>query len=213
MFYLVCDYINAALSYGVPKLGVASGLALAFSLAGGVLSWLLIEAGLNSLIFRDFSAALLIIVGTVLISKTLSEKTSSLLSGFTARANTASVNFLEQWLGPFGVGLMLGFVWLPCVGPTLGAAIALASRGQDLFLASMVMLSFGLGTATSLLIAATGLHSLFKKSAPRWFTLMMSRGKTLLGVLLCVLGMLVLTGLDLKFEALILPYLPDWSQF
>jgi hypothetical protein len=27
------------------------------------------------------------------------------------------------------------------------------------------------------------------------------------------LGLLVVTGLDLKMEALVLPYLPEWSQF
>jgi cytochrome c biogenesis protein CcdA len=45
--------------------------------------------------------------------------------------------------GQFGVGALLGFVWLPCVGPTLGAAITLASLGQSLSMAFAIMFTFG----------------------------------------------------------------------
>ena len=41
----------------------------------------------------------------------------------------------------FGVGALLGLIWLPCVGPTLGAAIALASVGQQLSTAFLIMLA------------------------------------------------------------------------
>jgi cytochrome c biogenesis protein CcdA len=99
------------------------------------------------------------------------------------------------------------------VGPTLGAAIALASQGQDLFKASIVMGSFGFGTATALLVAASGLSSLFQKASPSAFSSLLANGKRVLGVLLMGLGLLVVTGLDLKMEALVLPYLPEWSQF
>jgi cytochrome c biogenesis protein CcdA len=116
-------------------------------------------------------------------------------------------------MGPFGLGLLLGFVWLPCVGPTLGAAIALASQGQDLFKASIVMGSFGLGTAAALLLAASGLSAIFQKTSPAAFSSVLSNGKRVLGALFIGLGVLVVTGLDLKLEALVLPYLPEWSQF
>ncbi len=194
------------------KLAIAFGLAIAFALAGGVFSWLLIAARLDPVIYRDITALLLVFVGIVLISKKLSEKANTILSNLISRTE-GQPNYLEHWLGPFGVGLMLGFVWLPCVGPTLGAAIALASRGQDLLLASLIMASYGLGTALSLLAASTGLHHLFRTRTPRWFNFLMQRGKLILGVLLCSLGLLVLSDLDIKFEALVLPYLPTWSQF
>jgi len=42
-------------------------------------------------------------------------------------------------------GLLLGAIWSPCIGPTLGGAISLASQGQDLFWAFLIMLSFALG--------------------------------------------------------------------
>ena len=38
----------------------------------------------------------------------------------------------DGWHGQFAVGLLLGVVWAPCVGPTLGVAIAAASQGENL---------------------------------------------------------------------------------
>ncbi len=35
-------------------------------------------------------------------------------------------------VGQFGVGVLLGAVWSPCVGPTLGAALLLAAQGENL---------------------------------------------------------------------------------
>ena len=59
--------------------------------------------------------------------------------------------------GQFGVGLLLGAVWSPCVGPTLGAASLLAARGEDLGSVAVTMLLFGIGAAVPL--AALGLMS------------------------------------------------------
>ena len=50
-------------------------------------------------------------------------------------------------LGLVLVGLVLGMVWTPCVGPTLGAAATLASSGRNLGEAGLTMLVFGLGVA------------------------------------------------------------------
>ena len=195
-----------------PKLMLALGLALAFSLAGGVLTWALINAGLSPIAYRSFSAYLLIVIGLILTFKVLSDRVSGYLSRLTSYVDTNN-SWLERNMGAFGLGFLLGFVWLPCVGPTLGAAIALASQGQDLFKASLVMGSFGLGTAVALLLAASGLSAIFQKTAPGTFTSILSNGKRFLGILLIALGLLVITGLDLRLEALVLPYLPEWSQF
>jgi len=58
--------------------------------------------------------------------------------------------------GGFGgqllVGLLLGAVWSPCVGPTLGAASLLASQGQDLPRVTLTMAIFGVGAALPLVL-------------------------------------------------------------
>jgi len=111
--------------------------------------------------------------------------------------------------GQFGVGALLGVVWLPCVGPTLGAAIALASMGHDLAVAFVVMLAYGVGTAGVLLLAGLASGRLLS----RWRGGLMTSGgfgKQLLGWSLLVLGVLVLTGLDKYLEAFAVDFVPAW---
>ena len=57
----------------------------------------------------------------------------------------------------------MGLVWLPCGGPTLGAAIALASVGQSMPMAFVVMLAYGLGTAGVLLGAGLASESALRR--------------------------------------------------
>ena len=112
--------------------------------------------------------------------------------------------------GQFGVGGLLGLVWLPCVGPTLGAAIGLASMGQSIGLAFLTMLAYGLGTGTVLL--AAGLAS--RRALVRWRPTLIrgaDRGRRLLGGLLLLLGILVLSGLDKRLEALAVSFVPEWA--
>jgi cytochrome c-type biogenesis protein len=47
---------------------------------------------------------------------------------------------------------LLGAVWSPCVGPTLGAASLLASQGHDLLQVALTMAVFGIGAALPLIL-------------------------------------------------------------
>jgi cytochrome c-type biogenesis protein len=52
----------------------------------------------------------------------------------------------------FGIGLVLGLVWSPCVGPTLGAATTLAAQGRHLGQIALLMMVFGLGAGVPLVL-------------------------------------------------------------
>ncbi|WP_275288865.1 cytochrome c biogenesis CcdA family protein [Halomonas elongata] len=188
---------------------LALGLSLSFALAGTLLSFILVSLGLDPELFRYFAAVLLLAVSLPLIIKSLGEWLSLKLSTLTSRFD---INMSGEggWKGQLGIGLLLGLVWLPCVGPTLGAAIALASMGQDMVTSFLVMLSFGLGTGSILLIS--GLLS--SKALSKWRPQMMQRagqGKVFLGWMLLFLGFFVLTGIDKLLEAWALTWLPDWA--
>jgi cytochrome c biogenesis protein CcdA len=111
--------------------------------------------------------------------------------------------------GQFGVGVLLGAVWSPCVGPTLGAAAVLASQGKDLGQVAATMLAFGIGAALPLLV----LGMLSRQMMLNLRGKMMSAGgplKAALGILLVVVGLLVVTGLDKRAEAAIVDATPEW---
>jgi cytochrome c-type biogenesis protein len=104
--------------------------------------------------------------------------------------------------GQFGLGLLLGAVWSPCVGPTLGATSILAAKGENLGQVALTMLVFGIGAALPLMLI--GLLS--REAMMRWRGRMMEAGKggkMLLGVLLVAVGLMVATGLDKRLETIL----------
>jgi len=188
---------------------LALGLSTAFALAGSVLTFVLLNAGLNPDAFRWFAAGLLVLIGLTLIIKPLADWLSLRLSALSSRMNIGE-HEASSSVGQFGVGMLLGLVWLPCVGPTLGAAIALASVGQDMGIAFVVMFTFGFGTASALIVAAVVSGKLLNKWRPSVFE-NVAKAKSLLGWLLLILGMMVFLGIDKVLETLAVQYLPDWA--
>jgi cytochrome c biogenesis protein CcdA len=111
--------------------------------------------------------------------------------------------------GQFGVGLLLGAVWSPCVGPTLGAASLLAAQGEDLGYVAITMLMFGLGAALPLLL----LGLLSRETLLRWRERLYAAGKTgkiAMGVVLIAVGLLVISGLDKAIETVLVDLSPVW---
>jgi cytochrome c biogenesis protein CcdA len=113
------------------------------------------------------------------------------------------------WGGQLLVGVLLGAVWSPCVGPTLGAASVLAARAENLTYVALTMVAFGIGAALPLL--AIGMMS--REALMRWRGRMLSAGsggKAAMGALLLGVGLLILTGLDKRLEAVLVEASPDW---
>lgn len=190
---------------------LALGLSSAFAVAGTILTLALINLNLNPDAFRYVAAWLLMFIGLALLVRPINEWLTLRLSMLTARFNLGSGDTRSKGTaGQFGVGALLGLVWLPCVGPTLGAAIALASMGRDLGMAFLVMFTFGVGTAATLLLAAYLSGKLLQRWRPRLIQ-GAARGKLTLGGLLVILGLMVLTGVDKILEAWALDILPDWA--
>ena len=105
--------------------------------------------------------------------------------------------------------MLLGIVWSPCVGPTLGTATVLASQGKSLGAVAVVMGAFGLGIASVLLLLSLATRGFMQ----RWRGRMMAtghRGKIMLAVLLILVGTAILLGIDRILEAAILSASPDW---
>lgn len=189
---------------------LALGLATAFGAAGTLLTLLLLNLGLDPELFRYVAAALLTLVSLALLLEAPGEWLALQLSTVVGRVRLGDGRAVGTPAGQFAVGALLGVVWLPCVGPTLGAAITLASLGQNLAMAFAVMFAFGVGTASVLLAAGFASSRLLSRTRAGLVSTA-SAGKKLLGWMLLVLGLSVLLGLDKIVEAWAVRWMPAWA--
>jgi len=201
---------TAASAHRLGPLALAVGLALSFTVIGLFVATIGFAAGLDSGVFRTISAVLLVGVGLVLLVPKLQEQFALAAAPVSNWAGSYTDNFTPGGLaGQFGLGLLLGAVWSPCVGPTLGAASVLAAKGEDLGQVALTMLAFGIGAALPLML----LGFLSREAMMRWRGRMMETGKvgkTLLGLLLVAIGLLVATNFDKRLETVLVDASPAW---
>ncbi len=200
---------SAASTHRLGQVVLVGGLMLSFAVIGVGLGSLGGSIGLEQDTLRAAGGVLLIAFGGVLFSSVLQERFSAAMSqlgmghGLLARFNLGGLH------GQFVLGLLLGIVWSPCVGPTLGVAITLASQGQALAQVAAVMLIFSLGAAAPLL--AIGMLS--RQAVGKWRGRMMEAGqkaRKVFGAALLLIGILVLSGADKAFETWAVSVMPDW---
>ena len=189
---------------------LAVGLAISFTAIGIFIALFGFALGLDADVFRIAAAVLMILIGFVLLVPAMQVR--------LAAAAGPAANWTEQRFGgfstsglsgQFGVGLLLGAVWAPCVGPTLGAASLLAARGENLGAVSLTMLAFGVGAALPLLLL--GFAS--RETIMRWRGKLMTggkAGKAVMGALLAAVGLAILTGMDKKIETALTAAAPAW---
>lgn len=189
---------------------LAAGLAVSFVGVGLFVASVGFAIGLDGTVFRQLSAVLLLAVGVVLLSSRLQLGVATAASPVTNWMHEQFGGGSGQGLtGQAGVGLLLGAVWSPCVGPTLGAASVLAAQGQNLVQVGTTMLVFGLGAAAPLLVLGTLSREVMLKARGS----LMSTGsvaKAALGVVLVAIGLLVLSGADKSVETVLVAVMPDW---
>ena len=189
---------------------LAVGLSISFVAIGLFAATIGYSIGLDTDVFRRAAAALMIVVGTVLLVPRFQARLA--LAG-APLANWGDRHFAgtqrHGLAGQLWLGLLLGAVWTPCVGPTLGAASILAAQGRNLGAVAATMLAFGLGAALPL--AALG--ALSRDALLRWRARLAAGGagaRAAFAILLISIGLLVLTGLDKRIETIVVDHSPQW---
>jgi len=189
---------------------LAAGLSISFVSVGLFVATIGYSLGLDADVFRNVAASLIVAIGVVLVLPRLQAQ--------LAAASGPIANWTDQHFGSrrgsglsgqFWIGVLLGAVWIPCVGPTLGAASLLAAQGRNLPQVAVTMLVFGIGAALPLLLL--GLVS--REAMARWRSRILSAGqvtKAGLGVVFIAIGALVLTGVDRLVEAALVAASPQW---
>lgn len=188
---------------------LAAGLALSFAATGLFVATVGLSLGLDAGALHRVGGALLVAFGAVMAMPRLQAAFVSATSrlGDGGQALLARVPGGGGGAGQFAVGLLLGVVWTPCVGPTLGAAATLAAQGDRLGAVAALMLVFGLGAATPLLVLGALSGRLRGRRRGRWLAVAEAARRGL-GAALVVVGALILTGADKALETWLVDHSP-----
>jgi cytochrome c biogenesis protein CcdA len=189
---------------------LAGGVATSFTIAGLFIATIGFAIGLDGDLFRGISAAFLVLLGFALFSMTIQVRLGVVAGGLSAAGDRIMRHLsLTSATGQFLVGALLGLVWSPCVGPTLGAASMLAAQRKDLGSVAAVMFAFGAGTMLPMLAVAV----LSRTALLRWRQRMISAGhfgKVAMGLSAIAVGAMILTGVDRQVETTLVSVAPAW---
>ncbi len=189
---------------------LAAGMALSFVVLGVTVAGFGHLIGINEQTIAQAGAVLMIGFGLILLVPRFSAAFSTATAGLAAGAD-ARMDGLERTgvRGQFVGGILLGAVWSPCVGPTLGGAISLASQGESLGWAAAIMIAFAAGVATLII----GLGTVARSFLMRRKTLLRAiaeRSRPVLGAIFVLVGTAILFRLHHIIEAWAVDHMPEW---
>lgn len=191
-------------------LALAAGLSASFTVVGLFAASLGFSAGIDPASLRIGAAFLMALFGAILLNARLYAAFVRLMTPLTGGANGLLACISGNGLGgQFLLGALLGAVWSPCAGPTLGAAIGLAAQSESLAQAGAVMLVFSLGAATPLLVLAYGSRRALVSRKER-LAQFASRAKPIMGAALLFMGAFIASGFDKIVEARLTNTMPSW---
>jgi cytochrome c-type biogenesis protein len=191
---------------------LALGMSVTFVALGVGLTAIGSTFGLNEENVSRASAVLMILFGVVMLVPDLNNRFATVTAGISSNADVAidsmdQKSIRNQLLG----GVLLGAVWSPCIGPTLGGAISLASQGNNLLWAALIMSSFAAGISTIILALAYGAREAISKRQAG-MKLLAEKAKPILGMTFLVVGITIFFRWNQLIEAWLLDLMPIWLQ-
>lgn len=189
---------------------LALGMSLSFITIGVGVTAFGYSIGLSVDTIARLGAGMMVAFGLVLLipnfSMAFSSATAGLVTGADNQLNQVDRTTLR---GQFTGGLLLGLVWSPCVGPTLGGAISLASQGQSLAHATVVMFFFAVGVSSIIIVLGYGARTVLSKHQTALKRIALA-SRPLMGASFIIVGGMLLLEWHHIAEAWLLDRMPLW---
>ncbi len=192
--------------------GIITGFVFSFTFFTLALSSIVKATGISPDALRFvsvvvvFTFGLSILFGRIqVLMEQLLSKISSLVAPTIHKNNATRSDFIAGFL----IGLSLGLVWTPCVGPILASVISLALSGSVSSSAIAITFAYSLGTAIPLLAITYGGRQLLQKNP--WLVANTSRIQKTFGVLMIATAIAIQLNLDRTFQTFILTAFPNYG--
>ena len=112
------------------------------------------------------------------------------------------------YLGSVLVGITFAVAWTPCVGPILGATLALASTEGEVGRGVFLLSGYAAGLALPFFLSALAINSFFQFS--QFLRRYLNAIHVFGGVLLIFVGVLLITDYMAVLNVYVLRFTPDW---
>ncbi|MDE2026368.1 MAG: cytochrome c biogenesis protein DipZ, partial [Patescibacteria group bacterium] len=180
-------------------LGIIVGFILSFTFFTLFLTTLVRFTGIPSDTLRIVAACILILFGISLFTpkfQVVMELMFTKLSAFSPKA-TSHAGFA----GGLVIGLTIGIIWAPCVGPIMASVIALASTSTITTQTFFITLSYAIGTGIPMFFIMIGGRNLLSKVP----ALLSNTGNIQkgFGIIMVLFAIAIFFHWDTNFEALI----------
>ncbi|MEM6306575.1 MAG: cytochrome c biogenesis CcdA family protein [Pseudomonadota bacterium] len=188
---------------------LAAGMSVTFIALGLFVASFGPALGIDDQIISQTAAVLMVGFGLILLIPRLSARFAGATGGFASNAD-AQIDGLDRGLrGQFVGGMLLGAVWTPCVGPTLGAALSYAATGDTVWQAFATMVFFALGVSTIIFALGYGARSALQRRQALMRRIA-DKSRPILGIVFILVGMAILFRVHHAIELWALDALPHW---
>ncbi|RJR28218.1 cytochrome c biogenesis protein DipZ [Candidatus Microgenomates bacterium] len=187
--------------------GIVTGFVLSFTFFTLFLSTIVRATGINADSLRLVSVIIVAMFGASLLVpkfQELSEKLFARLSNFAPKVNQ-DAGYLSGVL----LGIGIGLVWTPCVGPILAAVITLAATSEVSSSAVAITLAYSVGTAIPMMAIVIGGRRLLTR-VPWLFTHSVKIQKVF-GIIMILTAIAINFNIDRKFQTYILQAFPQYG--
>ncbi len=191
---------------------LAAGMSLSFIVVGMTIAVFGRAMGLSAEEVAKGGAVLMVAFGLVLLVPRFAAGFATATAGVATRADAGIDQIDRSGLrGQVLGGILLGAVWVPCIGPTLGGAISLASGGESLLWAAAIMASFALGISTIILALGYGAQSAIRARRD-WLRGFAARARPAMAIIFILTGLVLFFDLQRIPEFWLVENLPFWLQ-
>ena len=197
-------------------LAIVTGMSITFTLMG-ILINAVASFGYFAEYLRWFSIFIIISMGALLFDDDVNQSYVK-ISSSAVNSVRERMSFLGKLtskapggglLSGLFLGMSLGILWIPCVGPILTAVFAyvqLSSGSVDMVYGTLLLIVYSIGVSIPMLIIAYSGKSI--SGRVNWFVKRGHFFKKLSGLILMLVGLMMLFGIDRIIKAALLPYFP-----
>lgn len=187
-------------------LGIVLGFIASFTFFTLFLSLIVNATGISGESLRFISIGILFIFGLSLLVPKLQVMMETFFSSLIGVQKTQN---RTGFLGGIVIGLSLGLLWTPCVGPILAAVISLALTNSVTIETFVITLAYAIGTAVPMfLIMLTGRRLFIKFPTLLDSTSHIQKG---FGIIMIILSLGLYFGVDRSFQTWILTVFPSYG--